>query len=231
MATSGTRAFTPQFADILSEAFSRVQIRPENVTPEHIEEAIRSANLLLVELAGDGIQQFQLVEQIVTLVEADPTYDLPAGTIDVWYGTVRKGNQDTPIWPISRDDYASIPDKTNIGRPFNYFVETGTVGETARTITFWPVPGTANATTARLWVWRRAEVITAMAQNPGVAWEFLDCYSAGLAKRLAVKFAPQLAEARAAEFDMALLKAKRLGRSRAPLRLRATGYLRRGRII
>lgn len=231
MSTSGTRQFTPDFADLLSEAFSRVRVRPETVVEEHIKQAILSANLMLVELAGAGIEEFALTETIITLVDGTSIYNLPAGTVDVWYGIVRKANNDTPIWPISRDDFTSIPNKTTKGRPLNFFVDRSGIGETTRTITFWPVPGTASADTVRLWVWRRPEAILKIGNDIGVSWEWLDCYAAGLAKRLAVKYAPDLEEKRAQEFGRAIVLAKRLGRNRAPTRIRATGYLRRGRRV
>ncbi len=45
------RTFNPQFAELLSEAFARAEIRPIGVTQEHIEEAIRSANYLLTDFS------------------------------------------------------------------------------------------------------------------------------------------------------------------------------------
>lgn len=229
MATSGTRDFTPTFADMLSEAFSRIQIRAANVVEEHITEAIRSANLMLIDFGNRGVQQYQLIESTLALTATDATYDLPAGTIDVWHAIYRRDDSDTPIWPISRSDYHSIPDKTNPGRPFNFFVAREPVGDDTRTITFWPVPDRADS--VLLWVWVQPESVEKMNETLGISKEWFDAYAAALAARLGRKFAPALVNDLSSEAGVAFLAARSATRERRDLRIRGRGPFRRGQVV
>lgn len=227
MATSGLRTFNPTFAEIMTEAFARIGIRPLTITQEHIDEAIRSANLMLIEFAARGVNQFQLVQTTQALAVADATYDLPAGTIDVWSCIYRHTDgTDTPMWPMSRTDYEYMPDKDNAGRPFHYFVERGAVGNTVRTITLWPVPDAAHAGSVVLWVWRRAEDATGIPETLSTAWEWFDAYAAKLCARMAEKFAPALTEEKSVLGEQAFMLARGFDRERAPARFRMTGYTR-----
>ncbi len=231
MATSGVRTFTPQFADLMTEAFSRVQIRPANVTQEHIDNAIMSANLLLTEFSNRAVNQYQLVQQSVALVDGTASYNLPAGTVDVWHAVVRKDDQDTPVWPMSRSDYHSMPNKDNEGRPFAYFADRSGAPDATRTITLWPVPDGTSADTLELWLWREAETVVKVNETFGVGRPWFDAYAAGLAKRLARKYAPSLMAELTMEAEEAFMFAKAGDRERAPTRLRMSGYISRGRVV
>lgn len=226
MATSGTRTFNPKFADLLSEAFSRVLIRSAAVTQDHIDEAIRSANLMFVSFANRVQHQFQLQHVTQALTAADAEYDLPVGALDVWSAVVRKDGQDTPVWPMARVDYQRIPSKTQEGRPFNFFVERGKVGNAQRTITFWPTPDGTSATEARMWVLMRPEDATGLPENLSVAWEWFDAYASDLTARLAEKYAPEQHADKEAKAERAFLIAKGGDRERSPTRFRMRGYTR-----
>ncbi len=225
MATSAVRLFDPTFADLLSESFARCLIRPAVVNQEHIDEAMRSANLTFIKMAAISQMQFQMQEVTLSLVEGTATYDLPSGALEPWSAVLRKDSQDTPVWPMSRVNYQRIPDKTNEGRPFNYFSERGKVGNDQRTVTLWPVPDT---TGDELLVWcvMRPEDVTAMPETLGIAWEWFDAYAAELARRIARKFAPELVGELSAEAAEAVGLAKHTDRERAPLRLRVRGWTR-----
>jgi len=217
-----SRQFNPTFPQLLSEAFSRSLIRPLQVTQEHIDEAIRSANLMLIEFQNHGVNQFQLIEQTIALVQGQATYDLTEGAIDAWSAIYRIDGLDTPVWPMARVDYQRIPDKDNQGRPFNYFVDRGKTGITERTITFWPVPD-AHEAEVILWLWARAEDQNFNINAP-MAFEWFDAYAANLCARICEKFAPALHEKKLALADKAFDLAFRSDRERAPSRFRFRGY-------
>lgn len=230
MATSETRTFDPQFNELLTEAFERIQIQPRDVVQDHIEAALRSANLMLIDFANRGVLAYQLVQATINLEAGEPTYDLPAGTIDAWSVILRRDNQDVPVWPMGRSTYHQLPDKTNTGRPFNYFTDRAKTGLNTRTITLWPVPD-RDSDTLELWVWKFAEDAGTMSNTTGIAKEWFDAYAAGLAARLARKYPPKVgtvAELKA-EADVAFYIAKGTDRERAPLRIRVRGYCGRGR--
>lgn len=220
-----SRTFNPKFADILSEAFARgTDFKPLDITQEHIDEAIRSANLLLVKFSNKGVKQYQLIQQSFTTTGSGVAqYTLAAGVLDVWAAVLTRNGQDTPMWPMGRVDYFDIPNKANPGRPFNYFVNKGESGNTARSIFLWPA--SQNTTdVVKYWAWMRNEDQLTMGQDSPMAYEWFDAYAAELAYRLSAKFAKDKMGPLKMEADEAFKDAQAGGRERAPTRLRMRGY-------
>ena len=54
MTTSGTTTFAPSGADLVLEAFERLQIRAAEITADHMVSARRSMNLVQVRWANRG---------------------------------------------------------------------------------------------------------------------------------------------------------------------------------
>lgn len=226
MATSQTRTFSPEFAEILEESFSRCLIRPQTINQDHIYEAIRSANLMLVEFTNAGVQQYRLIEQTITLTAGQEQYSLAAGTLDIWSMVFNRDGQDTPVWPHSRTDYQRIPSKGQEGRPYNYFIDRGAVGNAQRQVYLWPTPDTTGET-VRIWALTRSEDAIETSENLTVAYEGFDAYAAKLAERLARKFAPELLGGRDGlkqEAKDAWDLWRGADRERTPLRFRMRGY-------
>lgn len=219
------RDFNPDFAELLSEAFSRIEIRPLQVTQEHIDEAIRSANFLLTDFTNRGVTQYQLVKQQITTESGVAEYDLMDGALDVWHAVYTRDGVDTVIWPFSRSDYHSLPNKDNTGKPTQYVTERGKVGNATRTITVWPVPE-RDDDTIDLWVWARANGQTELSEDAPVAAEFIDAYADGLGLRLAKKFNRMKVKELKLDFEESFDRAFTTARERAPSRFRMRGYTR-----
>lgn len=84
MATSGTYTFAPALADMLREAYERIQVRPNAITIDHIVSGRMSMNLILTDWSGNVGVNLANVDQIsVGLVSGRPTYSLPSNTIDL----------------------------------------------------------------------------------------------------------------------------------------------------
>lgn len=229
MATTGTISATDYpFAEILSEAFERIQVPPLAIVQGHIDAAIRSAQLMLTEFANRGVNQYQLTRIPLALTANTAMYDLPVGTIDIWSAVLTRNGADTPVWPMGRLAYEYIPKKTQTGRPFNYFVDRAKTGLQTRTVALWPVPD-RSTDVLNVWVWKTAQDIGSLGNTLGVSIEWVDAYAAGLAKRMARKFAPALVGELSVEAEQAFMLAYGTDRERAPLRLRVRGYTRRGR--
>ncbi|MGO8916212.1 MAG: hypothetical protein ACLQJR_09920 [Stellaceae bacterium] len=85
MTTSGTTAFALSGADLVLEAFDRLQIRPSEITADHMVSARRSLNLVQARWANRGTNLWKVdaAQSPVTiaLVEGVATYDLDPGTI------------------------------------------------------------------------------------------------------------------------------------------------------
>lgn len=226
MSTSNTRVFNPEFAEILEEAFSRCQIRPQTINQDHINEALRSANLMLVKFANAGVQQYRLQQQTVIMEAGEPRYELAAGTLDVWSMVYTRDGQDTPVWPMSRTDYEYIPTKTQPGRPHDFFFDRSSIDNGLRHFDLYPTPDT-DGDTIRVWALMRSQDAVGIAENLTVAYEGFDAYAAELAARLARKYAPELLPGRtglAQEAEDAWKLWRGADRERAPLRLKMRGY-------
>lgn len=83
MSTSGTTNFLSELtnADMVLEAYNRLQIRPNAITPEHLVSARISMNLVLVMWSNLGVNLWK-VELLTTVAsQGTATYGLPADTV------------------------------------------------------------------------------------------------------------------------------------------------------
>lgn len=81
MTTSGTYAFAPSLADIVLDAFDRIQVRPAAITVDHMASARRSLNQIFVRYANRGLNLWLIDEQVVTLNDGQYNYAVPASTV------------------------------------------------------------------------------------------------------------------------------------------------------
>lgn len=227
MTTSATYTFDPEVADFVNEAFERCGIDPASLTARHARSARLSLGFLFSEWGNKGPHLWAVDQQSQILTASDPTYDAPTGTIALLEMFVRRDGLDTPIFPMGRDEYANIPDKTEEGLPNRYYFDRS---RTTPTITLWPVPENSTDT---IYFYRMRSL-----QDVGVASNTLDipprwheALASGLAAKLAVKYAvdrigPLKGEAKS-RFD----EAKQEDRERMPTstKVRYTTNLRRNR--
>lgn len=157
----------------------------------HIESAIRSLSYLSQDFANKGVNLWKVVLTAYPLVANQSTITLPAETVDllqVYTRTTSGGvNNDIILTPISRAEYAALPNKAQTStRPTQYYFE--------RTLTpvvyLWQLPQDATVT---LYIY---SMLTQM--DPGALTNtfdapqrWADAIAAGLAAKLAVKFTPE----------------------------------------
>lgn len=185
MATSGTSAFNLTTAELLDEAFERAGIEPATVSASKIRGALRSLNLLFAEW-GPETNQWKLTEATQTLVEGDNSFELPAGTIDILSATLKRDDAETPLVRISRTDWRDLADKTIEGRPDRYFVDKQ---RDTKVVYYWPE---AENSTDQFVYYRLARIEDAGvfgATTLDVPYEWLEAMAAGLAAKVALKWA------------------------------------------
>ena len=191
MTTSGTTAFNMEFTEIAEEAWERAG--REMRSGYDLRTARRSMNLMTIEWQNRGINLWTIDEGSINLVQGTAQYDLPADTIDLLEQVIRTGSgttqQDLTISRISVSTYASIPNKTNTGRPIQLWIER--LRDNPR-INIWPVPE-SNDYTLRYWRLRRIEDAGSGVQTADMNFRFLPCLVAGLAYHIAMKV-PELGE-------------------------------------
>ena len=198
MATSGTRTFTLYVNEIIEEAYSR--IGGETITGKESSSARRSLNLLFKEWSNRSIQLWSVSESTQTLTSGTANYTLNSYTIDVEEAVISVTNADDTrtdyeMERISRDDYLRIPDKSNSGRPSQYFVDK----QLTPIIYLYPTPDDAD--TFRYKERKALEDITAATESVDIPNRFLPCAISGLAYYLSLK-RPQIEMQRRQELKM-----------------------------
>lgn len=205
MNTSGTYTFNPSFADLTLEAFERINLQPNQLTPRHMYSARMSANLELQTWANRGVNLWTVDLQTQALSDTIASYNLDTATQSILdaYITELDSNgdaiSDLAVSPLSRTEYANIARKDEGGRPTQYWFERITLPR----VTFWQVPDADTTYIFKFYRLRRLQDVEfAGLQTVDLHYRFFDAFAAGLAARLAEKFAPMmLADKRSAAKD------------------------------
>ena len=119
MATSSSTNFELDVSDYIEEAFERCGL--EVKTGYDLKTAKRSLNLMLVEWANRGLNQWTIVQRTQSLTISDGEYSLNTDIIDILSASVTRDGTSFPLERISRDAFLTIPTKTTKGRPTQFF--------------------------------------------------------------------------------------------------------------
>ena len=216
MATSNTYTFNPEIAELIDEACERAGIDPETMTSRHLRSARRSMNFIFTDWANEGINLWHIEQETIPLVQGTATYNTPDDTIALLEVIYRANGTDTIVEPMARDEYASLPTKTDQGQPSRYYFDRQI---TTQTITLWQVP---DATTASLvyYRWRQYQDAGLSSNTAEVPYRWLEALTAELAGRLAAKYNPEREQTLLRKADEAFRKAKIEDRQRTPTMMR-----------
>lgn len=188
---SNTYSFDPQLAELIDEAFERAGVDPSAPGQNMLAAARRSLRFMLSsEWSTFGFNQWQIHQGTETMTVGKADFNLPPGGIDIWDAVLRRQDRDTELYPISRDEYLTLTDKTKQGRPSRFFLDK----QTGRPRVFFWECG-ANTTDIIVYNYFRqmadvagsAPSLKATLDMPVTSME---CAAAGLAWRLALKFNP-----------------------------------------
>lgn len=189
--TSGTYNYLPSVGELGLTAFGRIGIRRTEITTTHLQSLKNAANLLLAEWSNRQPNLWEVSLQTITLIAGTATYSVPTTTVmilDMYisYGTP---TQDRVIFPISRTEYASYPNKAQQGFPTVFWFDR----ITAPTFTLFPVPDSAFSYTANYYTVRQTQDATLNgSESPEIPYRFLDAFTAGLAWKLAEVYRPEM---------------------------------------
>lgn len=203
MATSGTYAFNPSVGNLALSAYSRIQIRRPALLAEHMFDAYQETNFMMSSWSNmaPNLWTVDLVTQALTASTA--TYSVDAKTVMILDAYITVSDQDRLIFPISRTEYSSYPNKSSEGVPSVFWFDR----ILAPTITLWLVPDD----TYTLSYYRCTQNQDANLQSgetPAVPFRFLDAMVAGLAHRLARIYKPELEQQRKQDAAEALALAQ-----------------------
>ena len=183
MATSGSVAFRPNIEEIISESFERCGIDNQTRTGYFAKSARRSLNLLFSEWSNRGINHWAVSNNTLSLSNGTSNYALPVGTIDIIDAVIREDSTDQMINRISIAEYNQIPNKTDTGKPSQYMIDKQYTPQ----IYFWQVPDKTYSMV--YWAVNQLDDVTASNQDADIPYRWTDCICAGLAAKLALKYA------------------------------------------
>jgi hypothetical protein len=219
MSLSGTTSFNLDLAEILEEAAERCGM--ELRTGYAFKTARRSLSLLLLDFANKGINLWTVQEGTIPLVSGTATYNLPTDTVDLIEHVIRTGTgtsqSDLSISRISVSTYATIPSKTNAGRPVQCYINRQSP---TPTITLWPVPDDSQSYTLVYWRLRRLQDAGTGGTEQDVPFRFLPALIAGTAYHMALKTPEGMARLPMlkAQYDETLADAMSEDRDRSSVR-------------
>jgi len=192
MTSSGSTSFNPDIGSLTLYCYGLCGIRRAAITQEHLVDGRMAMNLMLAEWNNDtpNLWKVDLVE--VPLVQGQAVYPVDPSTIMILdiYWRVNDGNGnpiDTIIWPLSRTEYASMPNKNMQGRVTSFWFDR----LLSPSITLWQVPDGNGPYTLRYY--RVTQIFDANLQGGetlDLPNRWFGAFAWGLASRLAHSYAP-----------------------------------------
>ena len=193
MTSSGTYDFSLSNADIIEDAFARLNIRRTALLTEHLNDGWKALNLALVKFDNLQPNLWKSETETISLTESTATYEMFDYDVNILSCFIRTGSgtsqNDRTIYPISTTEYTSYPNKNQEGFPTVFWFNRQITPE----ITFWPVPDQSDYYTAYLKVVRQVQDANLPGgETPDVPLRFLDALIAETSYRLSRSWKPEL---------------------------------------
>lgn len=203
--TSKTFNFSPSGAEFVLAAFNRCQVRPTEITPSHMLQARMALNFVLSEWSNTQPNLWEVDLQIMPLTQGVATYAVPAATVMILDLYLNVGGDTTGtdrfLYPISRTDYASYPNKFTQGVPNVYWYDR----LISQNVTFYFVPDGNGPYTAKFYSVRQTQdADVGNGYNIEIPYRFYEAYTAGLAWKLSEMYAPMLEDKLFARYQRAM---------------------------
>jgi hypothetical protein len=184
MTTSGSRDFNLDVAEAIEEAYER--IGKEMRTGYDAKTARRSLNLMFAEWANRGLNLWTVVQDTLTVTQGRRSTRLAPDVVDILEMALRRDGTDIEMERISRSDYLDFPNKTDQGRPSQFYLRPADLP----CHHLWQTPENSTDQLVYYYV-RRIEDAGALINTTGIPFRFYPCMVAGLAYYLAMKRAPE----------------------------------------
>jgi len=219
MATTGTFITDPNLAAYTAEAAERGGLDPKAIESDHIISIRRSVGFLLSRWSNLGVRQWTFTQDLHTVSVGESEFDLPVGTIDVQMVVLRRNGVDTQMYPVSREDYLLLHDKSLTGRPDRYFIDRrrGTPGDSVPVQMFYWLSGENTTDVIVSDVYRQIEDGGNAQNTLDIPFRFQEAFVADLSARIAQKFKPERWPALISASEAMWKEAKDEDRDAAPL--------------
>lgn len=231
MTTSGTNFTQPGIGELTLYAFGLCGIRRAQILQEHLVDARMAINLMLADWGNSTPNLWKVDLVSVDLVQGQATYNVDPSTIMILDAYLRTGDgtpaqDDRIIWPVSRTEYASQPNKDMQGYPTIFWFDR----LLSPTLTLWLVP---DGTQPYLLNYYRVTTIYQAnlpnGETPDIPVLWLNAFAFGLAAQLSYTYAPDKTAALEGRAAKALQAAQTQNTENVPLYLMPTlsGYYSR----
>lgn len=220
MATSGSRDFELDVADIIEEAYERCGI--EVRTGYDAKTARRSLNLMFAEWANRGLNLWTIQQATLTLTKGQAQETLTSDVVDLLEVVLRRDGIDFELQRISRGEYLTVPNKTSEARPSQYYFDR----KIDPVINLWATPENSTDQIVYYYV-RRIEDADTLTNTTDMPFRFYPCMVAGLAYYLAMKRSPERIQLLKSVYEEEFQRASDEDEDRTPLKLQPSiQYLR-----
>ena len=220
MATSNSRTFDLDVAEIIEEAYERCGLVLR--TGYDAKTARRSMNLMFADWANRGLNLWTVAEGTQALTAGTATYTFTSDYTDLLEVVIRRSGVDYELSRMSRGEYLTLPNKTTQGRPSQYYYNRQVLPQ----ITLWATPDNSTDTLVYYFVQRIQDVDT-LANTTDAPFRFLPCMVAGLAYYLSLKRAPDRVQMLKSIYEEEFQRAADEDEDRVPLKLQpSVSYLR-----
>ena len=181
MATTSTSDFALPIDELLSEASDRIGAGP--VLGNEARTSRRTLDLLFTDLQNRGVMLFTLQQTTVAMTSGTQSYALSANTVDWLEAVLVRTSLATQLGRIGYQEYLQLPDKTQTGRPSEFFLQRG---RDTPTLFPWPVPD--NSTDKIIgWKVRKTYDSSALSNDPDAPRRYWPSLVSGLSYYLALK--------------------------------------------
>jgi len=188
MVTSGTTNFKLDVSDVIEEAYELLGL--EMRTGYDARKARRSLNVMFQDWTNRGVNLWKVAQVTEPMIEGQRQYQMNVEDIDVLESVVRRDGTDFTLERITREDYLNLPQKEQTGRPTQIYVERTAVPS----FYVWPTP--ENNTDAVIsYRIQRIQDASTLTNDVDVPSRFIPPMVTGLAYYLAMKSAPERAQA------------------------------------
>ena len=212
MTTSGSRDFNLDVAEAIEEAYERIGL--EMRTGYDAKTARRSMNLMFAEWANRGLNLWTVATGTTTLTQGTSQYTLAEDVVDLLDMVLRRSGTDYELTRISRGDYLDFPNKTDQGRPSQFYFDR----QIAPEITLWQTP--ENSTDQLIYYYvQRIEDVDSLTNTTAVPFRFYPCMVAGLSYYLAIKRAPDRVQMMKSIYEEEFQRAANEDEDKVPLML------------
>ena len=212
MTTSSSRDFNLDVAEAIEEAYERCGL--EMRTGYDAKTARRSLNIMFSEWANRGLNLWTVEQATQSLTSGTASYQFTADYTDLLEVVIRRSNTDFSLSRMSRGDYLNLPNKSQSGRPSQYYFDR----KITPSLILWPTPDSSSDSLVYYYV-RRIQDADTLQNTSDIHFRFLPCLVAGLAYYISMKRAPDRIQILKSVYEEEFQRASDEDEDRVPLKL------------